>query len=195
VAGAICLLLAFCFFAGVADQSQPDSRCCCWVWRCWSAKHFFPSFGVLGIGGIVSLALGSLFALRYGRFLILVSIARSSLPPWRRSAASFWLLVYLVFSLAKGQTDFRQGRSHRRDRPKRATKLAPTGRIFVHGEHWGRGKRTALSRAAKKVRVIGYDGMRLKVTRVAEGGAKKLGGGRYVWIRCPPQHFWSSSSH
>jgi membrane-bound serine protease (ClpP class) len=51
------------------------------------------------------------------------------------------------------------------------TKLAPTGRIFVHGEHWGAEADGAVE-SGEKVRVIGYDGMRLKVTRVAEGGAK-----------------------
>ena len=51
------------------------------------------------------------------------------------------------------------------------TKLAPTGRIFVHGEHWGAEADSAVE-SGEKVRVIGYDGMRLKVTRVAEGGDK-----------------------
>jgi membrane-bound serine protease (ClpP class) len=44
--------------------------------------------------------------------------------------------------------------------------LSPAGKIFVHGEYWNaEGEGEIL--AGEKVRVVGYDGMRLRVKRLA----------------------------
>jgi membrane-bound serine protease (ClpP class) len=50
-------------------------------------------------------------------------------------------------------------------------RLAPKGKIFVHGEYWNANADGEID-VGDKVRVVGYDGMRLTVTKVSEGEAK-----------------------
>jgi membrane-bound serine protease (ClpP class) len=47
-------------------------------------------------------------------------------------------------------------------------KLSPTGQIFVHGEYWNARSDGEVA-IGEKVRVVGYEGLCLKVSRVAGG--------------------------
>src|SRR5262245_52966588 len=168
VAGAICLLLAFASlqllpinYTGLALMLLGIALLV--------GEAFFPSFGVLGIGGIISLALGSLllFDTPSSDFGVDRSIVFTAVA----TVGSFVLAIsYLVFRSQKSRPTLgKEGLIGEIGEAR--TKLAPTGRIFVHGEHWGAEADGAVE-SGEKVRVIGYDGMRLKVTRVAEGGVK-----------------------
>jgi len=161
VAGAICLLLALASFqllplnyAGLALIALGIALIV--------AEAFLPSFGVLGVGGIISLALGSLFLfdtessdLMVDRSIIFTAVATVG--------AIMLTLSYLVFKSQKltptmgmdglvGEIGEVRG------------KLEPAGKIFVHGEYWNAEADSEID-VGENVEVIGYQGMRLKVRR------------------------------
>jgi len=161
VTGAICLLLALASFqllplnyAGLALIALGIALLV--------AEAFLPSFGVLGVGGIISLALGSLLLfdtessdLAVDRSIIFTAVATVG--------AIMLALSYLVFKSQKltptmgmdgliGATGDVRG------------KLALAGKVFVHGEYWNAEADTEID-VGEKVEVIGYQGMRLKVRR------------------------------
>jgi membrane-bound serine protease (ClpP class) len=165
VAGAICLLLAFASlqilpinYTGLALVLLGVSLLV--------GEAFVPSFGVLGVGGIIALALGSL--LLFDTPTSDFGVDRSIVFTAVGTLGSFVLAVsYLVFrsqhakptlgmaSLVGEIGEVRQA-------------LAPRGKIFVHGETWTAEAEVAID-AGEKVRVIGFDGMCLKVTRTTDG--------------------------
>jgi len=161
VAGAICLLLALASFqllplnyAGLALIALGIALLV--------AEAFLPSFGVLGIGGIISLGLGSLLLfdtensdLAVDRSIVFTVVATVG--------AIMLALSYLVFKSQKltptmgmdgliGEIGDVRG------------KLGPVGKIFVHGEYWNAEADTEID-VGERVEVIGYQGMRLKVRR------------------------------
>lgn len=131
-------------------------------------EAFLPSFGVLGIGGAISLGLGSLLLfdtegsdLAVDRSIIFTAVATLS--------AFILLIGYLVFkSQKKKPTLGLEGLIGEIGEVR--VKLGPAGKIFVHGEYWNAEGDGEIA-VGEKVRVVGYDGMCLKVARLA--GASK----------------------
>jgi membrane-bound serine protease (ClpP class) len=129
------------------------------------AEAFLPSFGLLGIGGVVSLGLGS---------LLLFDVEGSDLTvdPGIILAAVGTLSAFVLV------VTFLVVKSQRR----KATlgfegligevgevreRLDLKGKVFVHGEVWkAQGSERLLP--GDRVEVVGYDGMILKVRRAAE---------------------------
>jgi membrane-bound serine protease (ClpP class) len=163
VAGAICLLLAFASlqllpinYTGLALMAFGVALLV--------GEAFFPSFGVLGIGGIVSLALGSL--LLFDTPTSDFGVDRSIVFTAVGTIGSFVLAVsYLVFRSQKakptlgvdgliGEIGVARG------------KLSPRGTVFVHGETWKAEANEAIE-SGEKVQVVGIDRMLLKVKRAA----------------------------
>jgi membrane-bound serine protease (ClpP class) len=133
-------------------------------------EAFAPSFGVLGVGGLISLTLGSFFLfdtessdLAVDRSIIFTTVA---------TLGTFVLAVsYLVFRSQKskpalglegllGEVGEVRG------------KLSPSGKIFVHGEYWNAQADGEID-VGEKVKVVGYDGMCLKVSRLSHSDSKK----------------------
>ena len=128
-----------------------------------AGEAFLPSFGVLGIGGIIALTLGSLLLFdTQGSDLVLdkkiVFTAVGTL-------SAFMIVIgYLVV------------KAHRRkptlgvegllgEVAEVKVRLNPEGKVFVHGEFWnaeGDGEYDV----GDKVKVAGFDGMILKVKRL-----------------------------
>lgn len=168
IAGAICLLLAFASLQ-VLPINYTGLALILLGLGLLVGEAFFPNFGVLGIGGIVSLALGSL--LLFDTPISDFGVDRSIVFTAVGTVGSFVLAIsYLVFRSQKatpavgkegliGQIGEVRG------------KLAPTGRIFVHGENWSAQADGPID-VGEKVRVVGYDGMQLKVRRLSEGDAQ-----------------------
>ncbi len=163
VAGAICLLLAL-----LASQVLPISSTGVLLIMVGMAfligELLMPSFGVLGIGGIVALTLGSLFLytpesqLEVDRSIISATIIFFS-------SAIVIVLGFLV-----------------RDRRRRAvtgadglideigvtvTPVHGSGKVKVHGEFWNASSDEALE-SDVRVRVVGVQGLRIKVSREQE---------------------------
>jgi membrane-bound serine protease (ClpP class) len=168
VAGAICLLLAFASLQ-VLPINHTGLVLVLLGLALLVGEAFFPSFGVLGIGGIISLALGSL--LLFDTPISDFGVDRSIVFTAVATVGSFVLAIsYLVFRSQKAKPTLgKEGLIGEVGEAR--SKLAPTGRIFVHGEHWSAEADDAIE-IGERVRVVGYDGMRLKVTRVSEGAMK-----------------------
>ncbi len=168
ITGAICLLLAF-----ASLQLLPINYTGLVLMLLGVAllvgEAFFPSFGVLGIGGIVSLALGSLllFDTQTSDFGVDKSIIFTAVG----TVGSFVLAVsYLVFRSQKARPALgMEGLIGEIGEVRE--KLALTGKIFVHGEYWNASADREID-IGEKVRVVSYDGMRLTVTKVSDGEAK-----------------------
>ena len=166
VAGAICLLLAFTSlqllpfnYAGLVLMLLGVGLLV--------GEAFFPSFGVLGIGGIVSMALGSLllFDTQNSDFGVDRSIVFTAVG----TLGAFVLTVsYLVFRSQKAKPTLGfEGLIGEIGEVR--GKLSPKGKVFVHGEYWNAQAEHEID-VGEKVKVVGYDdGMWLKVRRVSNG--------------------------
>ena len=128
-------------------------------------EAFLPSFGVLGIGGIIALTLGSLllFDTRGSDLVLDKKIVFTAVG----TLSVFMIVIgYLVVQ------------AHRRkptlgvegllgEIAEVKVSLNPEGKVFVHGEYWyaeGDGEFDV----GEKVKVAGFDGMMLKVKRLVE---------------------------
>jgi membrane-bound serine protease (ClpP class) len=164
VAGAICLLLAL-----TALQLLPINYAGLALILLGIAllvgEAFAPSFGILGIGGVISLALGSFFLfdtessdLAVDRAIIFTTVA---------TLGAFVLAVsYLVFRAQKSRPALGFEGLVGEIGEVRA-KLNPAGKIFVHGEYWNAEGDTEID-IGEKVEVIGSKGMVLKVRRPSQ---------------------------
>ena len=164
VAGAICLLLAL-----TSLQMLPINYAGLLLIVLGVAllvgEAFAPSFGVLGIGGAISLGLGSLLLfdtegsdLAVDRSLIFAVVGTLS--------GLMLLLGYLVFKSQRRKPTLGQEGMIGEVGEVRV-KLSPTGKVFVHGEYWNAEGDGEIA-VGEKVEVVGCEGMCLKVKRVSE---------------------------
>jgi membrane-bound serine protease (ClpP class) len=165
VAGGICLLLALTSFqilpinyAGLGLMLLGISLLV--------GEAFLPSFGVLGIGGVISLALGSLllFDTRGSDLSVDSTIVFTAVA----TLSAFVLVVgYLVVKAhrikpALGMDGLLGEIAEVR------MKLDPTGKVFVHGEYWNAKADGEMIDIGEQVQVVAFEGMRLKVRRFSE---------------------------
>ena len=167
VAGAICLLLAFASLQLLPINYTGLALMVLGV-ALLVGEAFFPSFGVLGVGGIISLALGSLllFDTPTSDFAVDRSIVFTAVA----TLGSFVLAVsYLVFRSQKAKPahgiegligEIGVAREE----------LHPRGMVFVHGEYW-KAEADEKIEPGEKVKVVGMDQMMLKVRRATESRA------------------------
>ncbi len=163
VAGAICLLLALASFQLLPLNYTGLALIGLGI-ALLVGEMFLPSFGVLGIGGIVALAMGSLLLfdtessdLIVDRAIIFTAVATVG--------AIMLGLSYLVFRTQQAKPTMGMASLKGKVGEVRAD-LKPEGKIFVHGEYWNARADTPIE-AGAKVEVVGYDGMTLKVRRAA----------------------------
>jgi len=128
-------------------------------------EAFLPSFGVLGIGGAIALGLGSLLLFDTGNSDL--GVDRSIIFTAVVTLSAFILLVgYLVFkSQKKKPTMGLEGLLGEIGEVK--VTLNPSGKIFVHGEYWNAEGNEEIA-VGTKVRVVGFEGMSLKVEKLSE---------------------------
>ncbi len=123
------------------------------------AEAFAPSFGALGIGGVIAFALGSLFMFDKAPGFEL------SLPVVLTASAASAVLLAVILSVAI--------RAHRQkvvsgeaamigSAGQVLTWSGTDGEVHVHGEHW-RARSAGRLRPGQRVRVIGRDGLTLTV--------------------------------
>lgn len=168
VAGAIALLLALTSFQ-ILPINYTGLMLILLGVALLIGEAFVPSFGVLGIGGAISLALGSLLLfdtqssdLAVDRSIIFTAVGTLS--------AFMILLGYLVFkSQRRKPTLGLEGLVGEIGDVR--VKLNPTGKIFVHGEYWNAEGDGEIA-VGEKVKVVGFDGMCLKVSRLSEGESR-----------------------
>jgi membrane-bound serine protease (ClpP class) len=125
-------------------------------------EAFIPSFGVLGIGGVISLALGSLLLfdtqnsdLTVDRSIVFTAVATLS--------AFVVAISYLVVRSQRSKPTLGLEGLLGEIGEVRG-KLNPTGKVFVHGEYWNAEGEGEID-IGEKVEVVGVEGMRLRVRR------------------------------
>ncbi|HMF52299.1 MAG TPA: nodulation protein NfeD [Candidatus Saccharimonadales bacterium] len=163
VAGAICLIIALTAFQVLPINYAGLGLVVLGI-ALLVGEAFAPSFGVLGVGGIISLTLGSFFLFdTEGSDLI---VDRSIIFTAVATLGAFVLTVsYLVFRSQKSKPTLgMDGLIGETGEVK--VKLTPTGKIFVHGEYWNAQADREID-VGEKVEVVGYDGMSLKVQRTS----------------------------
>jgi membrane-bound serine protease (ClpP class) len=133
-------------------------------------EAFMPSFGILGIGGVISLALGSflLFDTPNSDLTIDGTIVYTAVA----TMATLVLAIgYLVFRSQKARPTLGMDGLIGEIGEVRAT-LSPSGKVFVHGEYWNAQTQTdGQIDVGDKVQIVGYDGMNLKVKRLQDGAS------------------------
>ena len=161
VTGAICLLLALASFQLLPFNYTGLALIALGV-GLLVAEMFVPSFGVLGVGGIIALAIGSLllFDTENSDLIIDRSIVYTAVGT---VGAIMLGLSYLVFRSHKLTPTTGMDGLIGEIGEVRET-LAPEGKVFVHGEYWNAGADSEIDVGAR-VEVIGYQGLRLKVRR------------------------------
>jgi membrane-bound serine protease (ClpP class) len=164
VAGAICLLLAFVSLQLLPINYTGLALVVLGI-GLLIGEAFYPSFGVLGIGGIISLTLGSL--LLFDTPMSDFGVDRTIVFTAVGTLGSFVLAVsYLVFRSQKEKVTLGvEGLIGEIGVVK--DKLSPTGRVFVHGETW-RAEADNEIDVGEKVEVVGVEGMVLKVRRAGQ---------------------------
>jgi membrane-bound serine protease (ClpP class) len=128
-------------------------------------EAFLPSFGVLGIGGVISLTLGSLLLfdtkssdLVLNRGIVFAAVGTLSV---------FMLVVgYLVVKAHKRKPTLGMDGLMGEIGEVRV-KLNPTGKIFIRGEYWNSEGDGEID-VGEKVQVVGFEGMLLRVKRLFE---------------------------
>ena len=168
VAGAICLLLAFASLQLLPINYAGLGLIILGI-GLLVGEAFAPSFGVLGVGGIISLALGSFFLFdTEGSDMI---VDRSIIFTAVATLGSFVLVVsYLVFRSQQSKPTLGIAGLIGEIGEVRG-KLSPSGKIFVHGEYWNAQADSEID-VGEKVEVVGHEGMSLKVRRSSERSSK-----------------------
>jgi membrane-bound serine protease (ClpP class) len=164
VAGAICLLLAFASLQLLPINYTGLALVVLGI-ALLIGEAFYPSFGVLGIGGMISLTLGSL--LLFDTPMSDFGVDRTIVFTAVGTLGSFVLAVsYLVFRSQKEKVTLGvEGLIGEIGLVK--DKLSPTGRVFVHGETWRAEAGNEID-VSEKVEVVGVEGMVLKVRRAGQ---------------------------
>jgi len=172
VAGGICLLLALAALQILPINYSGLALIALGVVLLVS-ELFVPSFGALGIGGLIAFVLGS---------LLLFDTAQSDLtvdPAIVYAAAATFGAFSLVISYLVVRTQRRQpmlgasgligavGEVRRRLDP------VTDGTVLVHGEYWNATAESPLE-VGTRVEVVQIDGLRLTVRRLPEPAAKPV---------------------
>ena len=164
VAGAICLLLALAALQ-LLPINYTGLALMVFGVALLVGEAFFPSFGVLGVGGMISLAFGSL--LLFDTPTSDFGVDRSIVFTAVATVGSFVLAVsYLVFRSQKAKPTLGiEGLIGKVGVVRE--KLGPRGNVFVHGELWQAEADDEIE-PGDKVEVVGIDHMVLKVRRAAQ---------------------------
>ncbi|HYB20232.1 MAG TPA: nodulation protein NfeD [Thermodesulfobacteriota bacterium] len=128
------------------------------------AEIKIPSYGLLTVGGVVSLALGSIMLFE-SPFPYLRASLGVIIPTVIVTAAFFIFAVTMTIKayMAKPATGMEGLRG---EIGAAATRIAPEGKVFVHGEFWNAYAEGTIEEG-QKIRVIKAEGLKLKVEKLS----------------------------
>jgi membrane-bound serine protease (ClpP class) len=129
------------------------------------SELFLPSFGVLGVGGIVAFVLGSL--LLFDTSASDLTVDRNIVYAAAATFGGFTLLVsYLVVRTQRGKPSLgREGLIGEIGEVRQRIAAPPGGKILVHGEYWNATADEPIE-VGEQAEVMQMSGLRLKVRRV-----------------------------
>lgn len=165
VVGGICLLLALFAFQTLPVNYSGVALILLGI-IFFIAEIMVVSYGLLAIGGIVAITLGSMMLfdspepwLRISWSVIVPSVAVSALL--------FGGLVYLAIQGQRRKpVSGREGMIG--ERGEAMSELGPTGQVFVHGEIW-QAEADGEVHKGEPVEITGIDGLKLKVRKIKGG--------------------------
>jgi len=128
------------------------------------AELFLPSFGILGVGGIVAFVLGSLFLFDTPESELAVD--RSIIFTAALSVSAFMLFVGTLAVRTWRQKPTSGGEGLIGEVGEVRVRLAPRGKVWLHGEYWNAESDEEVE-VGQKVQVVSRDHMVLRVRKVA----------------------------
>ena len=163
VAGAICLLLALTALQVLPLNTSGLALMLLGV-ALLGAEVFLPTFGLVGVGGLVAFLLGSLFLFDAGTG---VAVARSLVFGVGGTVGAIMLVVATLV--------VRSQRARAALGPQAMVgtvgiarhRLAPEGTVLVRGEYWTAESEDVVD-AGERVEVTGVEGLRLHVRRARQ---------------------------
>ncbi|RJP18982.1 MAG: nodulation protein NfeD [Candidatus Abyssobacteria bacterium SURF_5] len=162
IAGAICLILAFYSFQAL-PINYAGFLLILLAMVLFIAEVKVTSYGLLTIGGLICMTLGSLMLIDSSYEFLRISLA-VILPMVLTTAAIFIFLVTLVIRVhARKSVVGREGLIGEVGIAE--TDIATAGKIFVHGEIWNARSSRPISKG-NKVRVVELDGMTATVESI-----------------------------
>lgn len=124
------------------------------------------SFGLLTLGGVVALIVGSIMLLDKAGPLFAISLG--VIVPAALVTAAFFFFIVSKGLLAQRARKLTGREGIVGEEGEARTDLVPRGKVFLHGEIWEAEGTSSISRG-ERVRVMRVDGMVLTVERVASG--------------------------
>ena len=132
------------------------------------SELFVPSFGILGVGGIVAFVLGSLllFDTPESNLTLDPNIVYAAAATF--GAFTMWVSYLVVRSQRRKPALGREGLIGEIGEVRRAHRAGTRGgKIFVHGEYWNAASDEPIE-VGERAEVVRVDGMRLLVRRVPD---------------------------
>ena len=166
VVGAICLLLAF-YALGMLPVNYVGIILILLAFALFIAELFTATNGLLSLGGIASLTIGS---------MILMTDTLFGINPGLIAAVVIVVTAFFIFVIASVLRTHRTRQQTGRDAMVgmvgvARTPLDPKGRVFVHGELWEATLDEGRVEPGEEVLITKVEGLRLRVTRnKPEGG-------------------------
>jgi membrane-bound serine protease (ClpP class) len=161
VVGGICLLLAFLAFQAL-PINLAGLALIVFAMVLFAADVKVQSNGILSAGGVVALVLGSLLLMGGDGSVARVSL--SVIGTVVVATIAFFVFVIGAALRAQRRTPVTGQEGLRGERGTALTEIAPTGRVFVHGEYWDARAEERIEKGAEVV-VDHVDGMLLRVRK------------------------------
>jgi membrane-bound serine protease (ClpP class) len=163
VAGAICLIVAF-----YALQTLPINYAGLLLIilgvGLFIAEAFVMSHGVLGVGGAIAMAIGSIMLIESPAPYLRISWA-VIIPVVGLSALLFIVTITLALRVHREKADTgMEGMLGLKGEAR--TDIQATGQVFLHGEYWSAWSDEPIEKG-ERIRVTAVEGLRLKVTKAS----------------------------
>jgi membrane-bound serine protease (ClpP class) len=166
VAGAICLLLALTALHVLPFNASGLALLLLGV-ALLIAEAFLPTFGVLGVGGIVAFVLGSLFL--FDTAETGVQVARSLIFGVAGTVGAIMLGIAFLVVRAQRARPALGAEGMIGEVGVAQQRLAPAGTVVVHGEYWTADSDDVVD-AGERIEVTAVNGLRLRVRRARPEG-------------------------
>jgi membrane-bound serine protease (ClpP class) len=165
VVGAICLLLSF-YSLGMLPVNYTGILLIVLAFGLFVAEVFVTSHGLLALGGIASLTVGSMTLMGSPFFQINPGVIAGVV------IVATIISVFIIGAIVRTRRMRQQtGREAMVGMVAVAKKtLDPTGTVFVHGEHWEATIDEGKVEPGEEVVITKVDGLRLRVTKRNRGG-------------------------
>jgi membrane-bound serine protease (ClpP class) len=163
VIGGICLILAFFAFRTLPVNYAGILLILLGIFL-FIAEIKIASYGLLSVGGIISLTLGSIML--FDSPLPFLRASLTVIIPTVLVAAAFFIFA-VTMTVKAHRAKPATGREGLIDElGTAATRIAPEGKVFVHGEFWN-AYADGIIEEGQKIRVVKAEGLRVKVERIS----------------------------